>query len=96
MRDLELRKQVAIACGHTDFTIDEYGLRYKNLVFVPKYELSIDAIAAEFDKKGWDWDLERYTSQKRVEYIAVSPLIDYSNSELTGAIALCKLFLELN
>jgi len=100
---IELRKQVAIACGWTDI---EVGKLYPNRClgtspegelgcYVPEYDRSVDAIMDAFDDKGWDWDLEIYTYQGITEYIAVSQLIDYSNSETTGAIALCKLFLEI-
>ena len=102
--DLELRKQVAIATGKNVFKGDykdqliDYWADCSMSIPIPEYELSIDAIAAEFDKKGWGWSLEsvHYQSSDSIEYLATSGFYELKIEAKTAAIALCKLFLEIH
>jgi hypothetical protein len=110
--DLELRKQVAKACGwiniqdcsRTAFSRSQgvvfclTGNLEAGLKIIPEYELSIDAIAAEFDKKGWGWGLEsvHYQSSDSIEYLATSGFYELEIEAKTAAIALCKLFLQIH
>jgi hypothetical protein len=67
MIDLELRGQVAIACGWTDLvnrrvrTGDSLYGTHPNLNHaypVTQYDFSVDAIAAELTKRKWGWGLQ--------------------------------------
>ena len=106
--DLELREQVAKACGwinikdcgRTAFSRSQ-GVVYcltgnleAGLKIIPEYELSIDAIAAEFDKKGWEWISERTNLNDGTFKYWASNQFGCEQAE-TAAIALCKLFLAI-
>jgi hypothetical protein len=113
--DLELRKQVAKACGWINikdcsrttfsrsqgvvFCLTGNLIEEKYLEIIPEYELSIDAIAQEFDKKCWDYILERtevdgvcYFLAYCDKYIGTIPMMKAE----TAAIALGKLFVQIH
>jgi hypothetical protein len=83
VQDLELRQQVAISVEWSD---PEY---------LPRYELSFDAINLEFDRKGWNFKLTKFTHDILTVYSACSNQIEVKNQP-TAAIALCRLFLALH
>jgi len=103
--NLELREEVAIAAGWTDTKIRvPYPLRCLGTspqgepgCYLPEFDRSIDAILREFDKQDWDYDFKRYThADGLTEYKASSLLLELSYTEVSPAIALCKLFLAIS
>jgi hypothetical protein len=112
MINLELREQVAIARGWTDIKplgkyLVPWGIdpddQYQCRSPIPEYDLSIDAIASEFDKKQIPWGVETIHQDdendeaipKLIGYGASSSDFDIEIQEETAAIALCKLFLAI-
>jgi len=96
--DLELRKQVAIATGKNVFKGDykdqliDYWADCSMSIPIPEYELSIDAIAAEFKKRNWFYEVAWMPSLNLARADAVNAFEVRAETE---AIALCKLFLAL-
>jgi hypothetical protein len=86
--DLELRKQVAIATGKNVFKGDYCSMS----IPIPEYELSIDAIAAEFKKRNWFYEVAWMPSLNLARADDVNAFEVRAETE---AIALCKLFLAL-
>jgi hypothetical protein len=109
MQDLELRGKVAIACGWADVSLTRPPFEKELVgwspyfdfickVSIPEYELSLDAIVAEFDKKDWNFQLIRsIESDGMTIYSAKDSRFSLEIENMpTGAIALCKLFLAIN
>jgi hypothetical protein len=102
MINLELRKQVTIACGWTGILAlgraELYGCRDLLSGLIPRYETSCDAIMAEFERRNFNYFLGRSSiSDAGIYYLASNDdLMDISYEGNTSAIALCKLYLALD
>jgi len=103
MTDLELQQQVAIANGIDPiWNIDQFEYKKSGdglgciYAPIPNYDSSIDAIAALFREKGWQYEVGYHPKNcwATAYFPHISPDVFNIQAE-TEAIALCKLFLKI-